>query len=124
MATLNIFSAGAAQAVVTQIAEKIQRESGTLIDAAYGAVGAMKARIVAGEPADVILVNLRQANAAPVHDLDSALVLCCHAGNVDTVIVAGKLLMHHKRVLVLDEEALLRECEQAVIGLRRRAGLS
>ncbi len=57
MATLNIFSAGAAQAVVSQIAEKFQRESGSLINAAYGAVGAMKARVVAGEPADVIVLT-------------------------------------------------------------------
>jgi molybdate transport system substrate-binding protein len=57
LATLNIFSAGAAQAVVAQIAEKFQRESGNLINAAYGAVGAMKARVVAGEPADVIVLT-------------------------------------------------------------------
>ena len=57
LATLNIFSAGAAQAVVTQIAEKFQRESGGPVNAAYGAVGAMKARIVAGEPADVIVLT-------------------------------------------------------------------
>ena len=57
MATLNILSAGAAQAVVTQIAEKFQRESGNLINASYGAVGAMKTRVVAGEPADVIVLT-------------------------------------------------------------------
>ena len=57
MATLNIFSAGAAQAVVTQIAEKFQRESGNLVNANYGAVGAMKARVVAGEPADVVILT-------------------------------------------------------------------
>jgi len=57
LATLNIFSAGAAQAVVTQIAEKFQRDSGDAVNAAYGAVGAMKARIVAGEPADVIVLT-------------------------------------------------------------------
>jgi len=57
LATLNIFSAGAAQAVVTQIAEKFQRESGDPVNAVYGAVGAMKARIVAGEPADVIVLT-------------------------------------------------------------------
>ncbi len=57
MATLNIFSAGAAQSVVSQIAGKFQRESGNLINAAYGAVGAMKARVVAGEPADVIVLT-------------------------------------------------------------------
>ncbi|MDZ4158959.1 MAG: amidohydrolase family protein, partial [Anaerolineaceae bacterium] len=77
-----------------------------------------------GEDADLILVNLRNANAVPVHDIDSALVQCCHGSDVDTVIVNGKLLMHQKRILVLDEDALLRECEQAVTGLRQRAGLN
>jgi molybdate transport system substrate-binding protein len=57
LTTLNIFSAGAAQAVVAQIAEKFQRESANLINANYGAVGAMKTRIIAGEPADVIILT-------------------------------------------------------------------
>lgn len=57
MTTLNIFSAGAAQAVVSQIAEKFQRESGNIINATYGAVGAMKAHVLAGEPADVIVLT-------------------------------------------------------------------
>jgi 5-methylthioadenosine/S-adenosylhomocysteine deaminase len=51
-------------------------------------------------------------------------VQCCHGSDVDTVIVNGELLMHQKRILVLDEDALLRECEQAVTGLRQRAGLN
>lgn len=57
MATLNIYSAGAAQSVVTQIAAKFQGESGNLINAAFGAVGAMKARVVAGEPADIVVLT-------------------------------------------------------------------
>ena len=57
MATLNIFCAGAAQAVVTQIAGKFQRDSGNFVNASFGAVGAMKARVVAGEPADVIVLT-------------------------------------------------------------------
>ena len=64
MATLNIFSAGAAQAVVAQIADSFQRETGNQVVAAYGAVGAMHARIVAGEPADVIILS-----AALIDDL-------------------------------------------------------
>ena len=40
-----------------QIAEKFQRESGNLVNANYGAVGVMKARVVAGEPADVIVLT-------------------------------------------------------------------
>ena len=57
MATLNIFCAGAAQAVVTDIAGKFQRDSDNIINGRFGAVGAMKAPVVAGEPADVIILT-------------------------------------------------------------------
>jgi len=42
---------------------------------------------------------------------------------VDTVIIAGKILMRDKKVLVVDEEALLEECRQGILHLRRQAGL-
>ena len=57
VATLNVFCAGAAQAVVTEIAAKFQRDSGNFVAANFGAVGAMKARVLAGEPADVIVLT-------------------------------------------------------------------
>jgi molybdate transport system substrate-binding protein len=57
VATLNVFCAGAAQAVVTEIAAKFQRDSGNFVAANFGAVGAMKARVVAGEAADVIVLT-------------------------------------------------------------------
>ena len=57
MATLNIFCAGAAQAVVTEMAGKFQRDSGNFVAANFGAVGAMKARVVAGEAVDVIVLT-------------------------------------------------------------------
>src|SRR5215218_3487745 len=57
VATLNIFCAGAAQAAVTEMAAKFQRDSENFVAANFGAVGAMKARVVAGEPADVIILT-------------------------------------------------------------------
>ena len=57
MTTLNIFCAGAAQAVVSQLAAKFQRESGNLVHAEYGAVGAMKARVVSGAPTDIVILT-------------------------------------------------------------------
>jgi molybdate transport system substrate-binding protein len=57
MTTINIFCAGAAQAVVSQMAAKFQRESGNLIHAEYGAVGAMKARVVSGAPTDIVILT-------------------------------------------------------------------
>jgi 5-methylthioadenosine/S-adenosylhomocysteine deaminase len=58
----------------------------------------------------------------PVHDLDSALTLCTHGSDVDTVIVDGRILMEEGRVLVIDEPALLEEAESALRHLRRRLG--
>jgi molybdate transport system substrate-binding protein len=57
MTTLNIFCAGAAQAAVTEIAKKFERDTGNAVSAAFGAVGAMKARVVAGEPADLVVLT-------------------------------------------------------------------
>jgi molybdate transport system substrate-binding protein len=52
MATLRILSAGAAQAVVEQIIEAFERDTGNTVTADCGAVGAMKKRVVDGEAVD------------------------------------------------------------------------
>lgn len=76
-----------------------------------------------GYPADITIVRLDHSRAMPVHDLSSALTLCTHGCDVDTVIVDGKILMKGKRVLVVDEDALLQECRRAIKHLRHQAGL-
>lgn len=81
-------------------------------------------RLAVGQPADIILVNLEHTRAAPLHDPTSALALCTHGSDVDTAIVDGKILLQGGKLTLLDEDALLRECQQAVDSLRRRAGLN
>jgi len=54
---LRILSAGAAQAVVETIAAAYTRETGNEVAAEYSAVGAMKARVVAGEAVDVVILT-------------------------------------------------------------------
>ena len=57
MPTLRILSAGAAQAVTERIIEAFKRDTGADVTAAFGAVGAMKARLTGGEGADVIILT-------------------------------------------------------------------
>jgi molybdate transport system substrate-binding protein len=64
VATLRILSGGAAQAVVEKIAAEFQRATGHDVSAEFSAVGAMKAKVVAGEPVDVVILT-----AALVDDL-------------------------------------------------------
>lgn len=57
MTTVRILSAGAAQAVVENIAAEFQRDTGHKIDAEFSAVGAMKQKVLAGEPVDVVILT-------------------------------------------------------------------
>lgn len=76
-----------------------------------------------GQRADLIVVDLNHVRAAPVQDVPSALALCTHGSDVKSVMVAGRMLMKDKKVLVVDEEALLDECRKAILHLRTKAGL-
>ena len=50
---LNVLSAGAAKAVVTAVA----RDAGLELGGAFGAVGAMQDKLLAGEPCDVVVLT-------------------------------------------------------------------
>ena len=54
---IRILSAGAAQAVVEIIAAAYSKDTGGEIKAEFSAVGAMKARVVAGEAVDVVILT-------------------------------------------------------------------
>ncbi len=77
-----------------------------------------------GAPADLVLVNTNSARIQPVHDWHAALVHNVRQCDVETVMVAGQLLIHEGRVLFLDEAALLAECRERAHHLLRRAGLN
>jgi molybdate transport system substrate-binding protein len=57
MKVLSILSAGAAQSATEQIVARFTSETGCEVQAAYGAVGAMKARVVGSEPVDVVILS-------------------------------------------------------------------
>ena len=80
--------------------------------------------LIPGAPADLIVVNLNHLRAMPVHNIDSALALSTNGSDVDTVLVAGHILLRDGKVQLLDEAALLAECRQAIKSLRNRAGLN
>jgi 5-methylthioadenosine/S-adenosylhomocysteine deaminase len=77
-----------------------------------------------GAKADIILVDLNSPRMQPVWRAASALVYNANGGDVDTVIVDGRVLMQGKRVTCLDEAALLDECRWAAISLLKRAGVT
>ena len=69
-------------------------------------------------------MNLNNPRCQPVHSAASALVYNASGADVDTVIVAGQVLVQAGRMAQLDEAALYAECSEAVDALMRRAGIS
>ena len=57
MTTLHILCAGAAQGLVKALQPQFEAGSGATLQARFGAVGAMKEALLAGEPCDVIIVT-------------------------------------------------------------------
>ena len=57
MGRLRILSGGAAQGLVNALAPAFQAETGFELDGTFGAVGAMRAKLRAGEVADVVILT-------------------------------------------------------------------
>jgi len=82
------------------------------------ALGIDAGLLAEGKLADIILVDARAANMAPLHDITANLVYSAHAGNVTDSIINGKAVMRERKLLLLDEgkvvEAAQKEAERLV----------
>ena len=68
-----------------------------------------------GMKADLILIDTNMANMTPQSNLlASNIVYSANGSNVDTTICNGKVLMENKKVLTLDEEAVLAKATAAI----------
>lgn len=70
-----------------------------------GAIGAL----CAGQQADIALLRLDSPHMRPAHDLPAALLYSAGPADVDTVIVAGRVLMRGRQLLTIDRDRVLRE---------------
>ena len=68
--------------------------------------------IEAGKQADIVLIDMHGAAWCPNYQPISLLVYSANSSYVDTVMVAGKILMEHRELLTLDEERILYEASR------------
>jgi 5-methylthioadenosine/S-adenosylhomocysteine deaminase len=74
-----------------------------------------------GKRADIILVRTSDINMTPVGDPYEALVSLAQPGNVDTVIVDGRILRQGGKFTTLDHAKVVKDAQEAAAGLRARA---
>ena len=75
-----------------------------------------------GKRADLIVVGMRRARQTPRYDPLSHLVYTTHGDDVETTIVNGRVLMHERKMLTLDEAEVLREAEAFAVKVRAAVG--
>ena len=69
-------------------------------------------RLEAGALADIVLFDLNNVMWCPRHNLVSLLAYSARSSSVDTVLVAGKVLMEKHELKTLDEERILFEAQR------------
>ncbi len=68
-------------------------------------------RLEAGQLADIVLWDMHKPYWYPRHNKLSQLVYAANGSDADTVIVAGKKVVEHGRLLAFDEEKIYAEAE-------------
>ncbi len=76
-----------------------------------------------GKQADIVLLDAGALNMFPINNPVGAVVNDAHPGNVDTVVVAGRIMKRHGKLLHADVRALRQRVERACDGLFERAGV-
>ncbi|MDL2261270.1 amidohydrolase family protein [Methanimicrococcus sp. OttesenSCG-928-J09] len=96
------------------VVEMATKNGGQVIDKQTGV-------LKVGNKADMILVDIQKANASPIFDIYSHLVYAATGSDVKTMIVDGKILMENYKVLVMDEEEVMKKAKVCALSLAERA---
>jgi 5-methylthioadenosine/S-adenosylhomocysteine deaminase len=75
-----------------------------------------------GKRADIVLIRTTDLNMSPLGEVRTALVRSATPANVDSVIVDGKFLKRHGKLLGTDMPQLIAEANDSLEAIRRRAG--
>jgi 5-methylthioadenosine/S-adenosylhomocysteine deaminase len=97
-------------------------EMATINGARALGLGAVTGSLTPGKRADLIMLDTRGLNIAPVVDLESTIVRSATPANIDTVMVDGRILKRHRELVAFDVARVVQEAEQSSREVRARAG--
>lgn len=85
----------------------------TIEGARASGLGDVTGSITVGKAADIILINLRDANLVPANDPTASIVGAGHSGNVTTVIVNGAIVKQDRKLVGIDLRRLTTDAEHS-----------
>jgi len=66
----------------------------------------------AGKKADFVILGLDSPNAVPLYDVYSQIVYALKASNVETVVIAGRVVLQYGRVLTIKERDVIAKARE------------
>jgi cytosine/adenosine deaminase-related metal-dependent hydrolase len=97
-------------------------ELGTIMGARSMGIDDRVGSLMPGKRADLIMVSTRDLNLAMFTDPAHLVVGAAQPANVDLVMVDGRILKRHGKLVHLEAQAIAREAGAANAALRKRAG--
>ena len=78
----------------------------------------------AGKKADLILISLDEPNAVPIYDIYVQLAYSLKSSDVQTVVIAGKIVMRDHKLLTLNEPAILAQARDYGAKVKTSLGMN
>ncbi len=68
--------------------------------------------IEAGKKADLIVISLDEPNAVPMYDVYAQIAYSLKGSDVETVVIGGRVVMRERKLLTIDEPAVLEKARE------------
>ncbi len=65
-----------------------------------------------GKKADVIVISLNEPNAVPMYEVYAQIAYALKASDVESVLVGGRFIMDHHKLLTVDEPAVMEKARE------------
>ncbi len=80
--------------------------------------------IEVGKKADIAIFDMNRADWLPVHNEVRNLVYAASGDSCESVIVDGRFVMDHRRIVTVDEDEVIDRSEDIAAAIRMRGGLT
>jgi 5-methylthioadenosine/S-adenosylhomocysteine deaminase len=97
-------------------------EMATINGARALGLGDLIGSVTPGKRADVILVRTDELNIAPLANIETTIVQSGSPANVDTVLVDGRIIKRHGKLLHFDVATIIECAECSALRIRKAAG--
>jgi cytosine/adenosine deaminase-related metal-dependent hydrolase len=97
-------------------------EMATINGAKALGLGDVTGSLTPGKQADIILIRTNDLNTAPLANIETTVVMAAMPANVDTVMVDGRILKRHGKLIDQDVAAIVDGAKRSAMRIRAAAG--